>query len=450
MALTGLQIYKLLPQSNCGECGSPTCIAFAMKIAGKKAAPDECPRISDEAREALSEEASPPIRPVITGSGQKQFEIGRETVLFRHDETFRNPTAIAVEVDDTLSGDALAERLAKIESLSFERAGSHLAIEAIAIKNGSGRREPFAGAAEAALSRCGLPLILNSGNADSLEEALKAVNAAESRPLICGADEGNCSEMAGLARKYQCPLAVKASTLEGLSGLTEKLKSLGVRDLVLDPDPPDLREELLRETHIRRLALRKKHRPLGYPTIAWASCPDCWQEIVKVGTHICKYAGISVTTLAEPWQIFPLLVLRQNIYTDPQKPIQVEPGVYPIGSPDESSPVLVTTNFSLTYFLVAGEIEASKISSHLLVVDTEGTSVLTAWAADKFNGEIIAASIRKYGLDEKVRHRQIIIPGYVAVIYSPLAEASGWSPVTGPKEASGIPSFLKGRGAQRS
>ncbi len=448
MALTGLQIYKLLPQSNCGECGSPTCIAFAMKIAGKKAAPEDCPRISESARETLSEEASPPIRPVIIGKGAAQFEVGRETVLFRHDETFRNPTAIAIEVDDRLTSEELTARLTKISALSFERAGSHLAIQAVAIKNSSGEVAPFVNAAERAHTTCRLPLVLTGTDADSLEAALKAVDALDSRPLICSASEKNYGDMTELAKKYQCPLSVKASTLEGLSALTEKIKTMGVRDLVLDAEAPDLREELLRETHIRRLALKKKYRPLGYPTIAWAGDSDCWQEITTVNTHICKYAGISVTRLIEPWQIFPLLVLRQNIYTDPQKPIQVEPGVYPIGAPNEQSPVLVTTNFSLTYFLVAGEVEASKISSHLLVVDTEGTSVLTAWAADKFNGEIITGAIKKYCLEEKVSHRHIIIPGYVAVLSAPLAEASGWQPVTGPKEASGIPTFLKGRGAQ--
>ncbi|MGV8123319.1 MAG: acetyl-CoA decarbonylase/synthase complex subunit gamma [Candidatus Xenobiia bacterium LiM19] len=450
MALTGLQIYKLLPQSNCGECGSPTCIAFAMKIAGKKASPEDCPRISEEARETLSEEASPPIRPVIIGKGQMQFEAGRETVLFRHDETFRNPTAIAIEVDDTLTEEELAERLKKISALSFERAGSHLAVQAVAVKNSSAEKSPFVITAVKAHTQCSLPLILISSHPDSLEEALKAVNALDSRPLICSADEENYQSMTELAVKYQCPLSVKAPTLEGLSAVTEKIKVLGLRDLVLDPEAPDLREELLRETHIRRLALKKKYKSLGYPTIAWAGNADCWQEIATVNTHISKYAGISVTRLTELWQIFPLLVLRQNIYTDPQKPIQVEPGIYPIGAPDEHSPVLVTTNFSLTYFLVAGEVEASKISSHLLIVDTEGTSVLTAWAADKFNGEIITEAIKKFGLEEKVAHRHIIIPGYVAVISAPLADASGWQPVTGPKEASGIPSFLKGRGPQWS
>jgi len=448
MALTGLQIFKLLPQSNCGECGSPTCIAFAMKIAGKKVSPEDCPYISSEAIEVLSEEAAPPIRPVIIGKGQMQFEVGRETVLFRHDETFRNPTAIAIEVDDMLTEAELTERLTKINTLSFERAGSHLAIQAIAVKNSSKDKAAFVSTAEKAHRHCNLPLVLTSGHLSFLEEALKAVNATDSRPLICSADKENYQSMSELAGKYQCPLTVKAPTLEELSALTEKVKAMGVRDLVIDSEAPDLREELLRETHIRRLALKRKYKPLGYPTIAWAGAHDCWQEIATVNTHISKYAGISVTRLTEPWQIFPLLVLRQNIYTDPQKPIQVEPGVYSIGSPDRDSPVMVTTNFSLTYFLVAGEIEASRISSHLLIVDTEGTSVLTAWAADKFNGETISQAIKKYGMEEKVAHRNIVIPGYVAVLSAPLAEASGWKPVTGPKEASGIPAFLKGRGSQ--
>jgi len=241
---------------------------------------------------------------------------------------------------------------------------------------------------------------------------------------------------------------VRGESLDELAGLTQKLKALGVRDMVIDPGSQGLASLVFDQTQVRRYALKKGYKPLGYPTIACACKDDPLQEIMALSTHICRYVGISITRLIEPGQLFPILTLRQNIYTDPQKPIQVEPGLYPIGTPHERSPLLVTTNFSLTYFLVAGEIEASKIPSWLLIVDTEGTSVLTAWAADKFNGEKIAKAIQKTDAEKLVAHKTIVLPGYVGLLEHSLKEASGWNVIVGPREASGIPSFLKTKGAQ--
>jgi len=219
-----------------------------------------------------------------------------------------------------------------------------------------------------------------------------------------------------------------------------------VKDLVLDSGAGELSGVLNDQTQIRRVAIKKGLRLLGHPTMILSIDDDPFAEMVHLCTHICKYGGLSVTSLTEPWQILPLLTLRQNIFTDPQRPIQVEPRLYPIGQVTENSPVLVTTNFSLTYFLVAGEVEASKIATYLLIIDTEGTSVLTAWAADKFNAVTITEGLRNCGLENLVRHRKIVLPGYVAVLSAPLQRESGWEAVIGPKEASGIPSFLKSRG----
>jgi len=304
----------------------------------------------------------------------------------------------------------------------------------------------FAAAAEMVMKKSSLPLILVSTCPEAMEKALKLTSAT--RPLICGASKENCEDMAALAKSFNVPLAVRGESLDELAALTERLKELGIRDLVMDPGSRDPGELINDQTQVRRKALKKGFKPLGYPTIAFTAEEDPFQEILAVTTHICRYVGISVTRLKEPWQLFPLLTLRQNIYTDPQKPIQVEPKLYPIGTPHEHSPILVTTNFSLTYFLVAGEIEASKIPSWLLIVDTEGTSVLTAWAADKFNGEKIAKAMRESEVEKQVAHRTIVLPGYVGILEEPLREASGWNVITGPREASGIPSFLKGKGAR--
>lgn len=442
MALTGLQIYKLLPKTNCGECGHPTCLAFAMALAGKKVELAACPTVSDEAKAALGEASAPPIRLVTIGTGDDKLEIGNETVLFRHEQTFYHPAGLAILVEDTQKE---PEAFAKaVNELSFDRVGQILKVNLIALKHTTTDAGTYAALADKMTGLSKLPLILMAENPEVLDAALAKVGSK--KPLIYGATSGNWEKLAELAKKYQCPLAVKASKLEELPELTEKLKGAGVNDLVLDPGSRDLNSAIMDQAQIRRLALKKTFRSVGFPTIAFANNGDSEMEVMRAASFICKYAGIVVLSVKEPWQILPLLTLRQNIYTDPQKPIQVEAKLYELGSVTDTSPVLVTTNFSLSYFVVAGEIEASKIPSYLVIVDTDGTSVLTAWAGDKFNAEKIAQAIKKYGVEEKLKHKRIAIPGYVAVISGALEDESGWKVEVGPKEAAGIPAFLKSKG----
>lgn len=444
MALTGLEIYKHLPKTNCGECGSPTCLAFAMRLAQKKGSLDECPHISEQGRAALGEASAPPIHLVTIGTGDEKIEIGNETVLFRHDLTFFHPPGLAIEVEDTLTPPELEERIRKINSLSFERVGMILRVNLVALANTSGDPAWFGSAVKTTMELSKLPLILMSKSAQVMEEGLKI--ASDARPLIYAATAENLEEFALLAKRYSCPLAVLGKDLSEIPVLTDKIKAMGVRDLVLDSGARDIAAALADQTQIRRLALRKIFRPLGFPTIAFASGSDPYEEVVRACVLVSKYAGIIVMRGTEPWQILPIVTLRQNIYTDPQKPIQVEPKLYSFGNVTEDSPTLVTTNFSLTYFTVAGEIEASKIPTYLVVVDTEGTSVLTSWAADKFNAIKITAALRSCGIEGLLRHRRLVIPGYVAVLAAPIEDESGWKAVVGPKEAAGIPAFLKSRG----
>lgn len=442
MALTGLQIYKLLPRTNCGECGHPTCLAFAMALAAKKAELASCPKVSDEAKAALGEAAAPPIRLVTIGTGDDKLEVGNETVLFRHEQTFYHHPGLAIEVQDTAAD--LEGLVKEANALSFDRVGMILKVNLIALKHTNTDAGKYSEVAGKIASLSSLPLILMSENVDVMEAALKTTGSK--KPLIYAATPENWEKMAALAKNYSCPLAIRASKIDDLPDLTEKLKGAGVNDLILDTGSRDLNAALVDQAQIRRLALKKTFRPLGFPTIAFAMNGDSEVEVLRAAAFICKYAGIIVLKVHEPWQILPLLTLQQNIYTDPQKPIQVEPKVYEVGAVTDSSPVLVTTNFSLSYFVVAGEIEASKIPAHLIVVDTDGTSVLTAWAADKFNAEKIAASIKKYGVEEKIKHKRIVIPGYVAVISGALEDESGWKVEVGPKEAAGIPAYLKSKG----
>ncbi|MCL5037074.1 MAG: acetyl-CoA decarbonylase/synthase complex subunit gamma [Chloroflexi bacterium] len=440
MALTGLQIYKLLPKTNCGKCGFPTCLAFAMALAGKKTELAQCPDVSEEAKTALGEASSPPIRLVTIGAGDRKAELGNETVMFRHEQTFYHKPVFAMRVDDTLSPDDLQAKKEKLKKLSFDRVGMVFGVEMIALKNSSGNPVKFAGAA-GILNDPEYPMILITSDPAAMEAALE--KAGSNRPLIYAADESNWEKMCELAKKYSCPLVVKAKGLEALGALVEKVKGAGVADIILDSEPENLHEALRDQVQVRRLALKKNNRTYGYPTIAFCGGDDIEMQAARASAFIDKYAGVIVLDVDEPWQALSIITLRLNIYTDPQKPIQMEAKIYPVGQVTDESPVLVTTNFSLTYFTVAGEIEASKIPAYLVIVDTDGTSVLTAWAADKFNPETISKAMKQYGIEGMVKHRSVIIPGYVAVISGGLEEESGWKVDVGPKEAAGIPAYLK-------
>jgi acetyl-CoA decarbonylase/synthase complex subunit gamma len=265
--------------------------------------------------------------------------------------------------------------------------------------------------------------------------------------LIYAANNGNSDALANLAKENKCPLVVKADNLDALIALSDKLTAAGLKDLVLDSGSRTLRKAFEDQIFIRRAALNQKNRSLGFPTITFPCemTKDPMKEAMIAATFVAKYAGIIVLSDFQGESLFPLLVERLNIYTDPQRPMMMQQGIYPIGNPVEDSPVLITTNFSLTYFIVSGEIESSRVPSWLLVMDTEGLSVLTAWAAGKFVGDAIGAFIKKSGITDKVKHRRVVIPGAVAAVSGDLEEelGSGWEVKIGPREAAHIPAYLK-------
>jgi len=442
MALTGLEIYKHLPKTNCKKCGFPTCLAFAMALAGKKTSLDKCPDITEEAKLALESASAPPMATVTMGVGENRVEIGGETVLFRHEKTFYHPCAIGITLSDSLEKEKIIERIEKVNKLKFERVGMFLQVNLIAISNESNNPDKFCDAVKSATGKSNLPLILISNNPQALEAGLKI--CSERKPLIYSANEGNQEIVVGLAKKYSCPLVIYGKNLEGLDSLSQKVVASGVKDVVLDPGTRNLGGSVQDFTQLRRLALKRSYRPFGYPVIAFVNDSDLYQGVSMAATYIAKYANIVVLDRIEPEEILPLVTLRQNIYTDPQKPIMVEPKLYEVGTPNENSPLLVTTNFSLTFFTVQPEIEASKVPSYLLIVEAEGLSVLTAWAAEKFTPEGIAEAMNKAEVEKKLSHKKIIIPGYVAVMKAKLEDESGWEVLVGPKEGSGIPKYLKG------
>jgi acetyl-CoA decarbonylase/synthase complex subunit gamma len=435
VGLTGLDIFKQLPKTNCGDCGVPTCLAFAMKLAQKQASLDQCPHVSEEAKAALAGASAPPIRLVTIGTDERKLAIGNETVLFRHEETFYHPTGLAVVVDGSLPEAELRERVKAAGEVEFERVGRTLRLDAVAIQGVE--------AAKAAADASAVPLILMNEDAGAMADALKA--CADKRPLMYAATADNVEAMAALAKERNCPLAVRGSDLDSLAELCEKAQAAGATELVLDSGARRPVEVLANETAIRRAALRKRFRPFGFPTITFTQAETAQDEVQQAAAYIAKYAGIVVLEQMEPWELLALMTVRQNIYTDPQKPIQIEEGLYQVGTPDENSPVLVTTNFSLTYFTVEGDVEASRVPAWVVVVDTEGTSVLTAWAAEKFTAEIIAEKVGAFDVGSKVKHRKLIIPGHVAVLSGKLEDELKleWKVMVGPRESSGIPSFLR-------
>jgi len=440
MALSGLDIYKLLPKTNCRECGFVTCLAFAMQLAKKAVSIDKCPYLSLEAKKALEASSLPPIRLVSIGVADNKLDIGNETVLFRHEEKFHHPSGLGFIIEDNLSDQEIKQRLEKINKLKFERIGQELNVNILAVRQNNDKKR-FQEAVKLVLSNTELNLVLMSDDIEALKGALEI--SASRKPLIYHATLENMVLVSKLARDFKVPLVASSADLETLSNLTRELNNQKLEELVLDTGNKPVAEKVWDLTQIRRLALKKSDRSLGYPTLVIVDKKDFYEEAIEAATYIVKYAGIVLLKGFEAYEALSLLTLRQNIYTDPQKPLQMEPKLYPVGSVSDKSPVLVTTNFSLTHYTVLGEVEASKIPSYILSVDTEGMSVLTAWAAEKFTAEKITDSLNKFEVKSMVTHNRLIIPGYVAVISGDLEDKSGWQIIVGPKEAAGIPSFLK-------
>jgi len=461
MALTGLEIFKLLPKTNCKKCGFPTCLAFAMQLAQKRAKLEDCPDVSEEAKEKLAAAAAPPMRKVVFGPlpprsrlrqedaggdagasrGETQVQVGQETVLFRHEEKFHNPTVLAVTVSDKLTGQDLKERIESINSLQFERVGTRIAVEAIAIVNESGKADTFSKTAAVVKSASSLAPILVTDSPEAMAEAVKAIK--ETVPLLASATVDSAEKMAKIAKENKCPLVAKADSIEVLAELSEKIKTEGVEDIVLCLEASSLGDKLYGLTKMRALALKKAFRPLGYPAISFVLDGDTEKQVAAATSLICKYSSIVVVNTVEPYAILAMLTCVMNIFTDPQKPVQVEPKVYAIGEPNEKSPLMFTTNFSLTYYTVESDVEASRIPSYILVVDTEGTSVLTSYSGDKLNEKIVADAMTKNNVEKLVKHKKLIIPGYVAVMSGKLEEATNWEIMVGPRESSMIPKYLQ-------
>ena len=442
MALSGLDIYKLLPKTNCKDCGFATCLAFAMALAQKKVSLDKCPHVTAQAKEALESASQPPIKLVVIGKGENRIEIGNETVMYRHEQKFFHPAAIGFLIEDTLSEGDIAKKVSEINAIKFERVGQVLSADLICIKNSSGSKDKFLNAVRKVILSSKHNIALFSTDGAAVSEALKILK--DRKPLIICEDIAALDNFVKYAKENGVALAVTCSNIDEAAEATDKARKQGIEEIIINIKGKSVVDRIHDFTYIRRSALKKNFRPLGFPVMAFTEAGDPHLELSEAISYVSKYAGLVIVKNTKKDFVFPLLVARQDIYQDPQKPVQVEPKIYEIGKVTNQSPVLVTTNFSITYFTVAGEVESSKVPSRIICCDAEGMSVLTAWAAEKFTAEKIADTLKKSGIEGMVSHKQIVIPGYVSVLSGKLEEVSGWKVAVGPREASGIPNYLRG------
>jgi len=443
MALSGIEIYKLLPKTNCKECGFPTCMAFGLKLSAKQVELSACPYVSEEAKAQLAASSEPPVRLVTLKSNGHKVEVGNEVVLYRHEKTFYNKPGFFFRVKDSDEEATIKAKVKEIDAYTVNYVGIDLVVDGFAVNDTAGDSAKFTAAVKAVRAESQKPLILISADTTILEAGLKAIEGETA--LVYAATAENWEAMAELAKTYKASLVVKADTLEEMADLTQKLKDKGAKDLVLAPSGRDFSKTLLQNTIIRRMALAKNFRPLGFPIINFpCDAEKAETEVALAAQAVAKYAGFIVMENFSPETIYPLLVLRENIYTDPQKPIQVQPGLYEINDPTPETPVLVTTNFSITYFSVANEVESSGQPGWLLVSDAEGMSVLTAWAAGNFDAEQIAKDVKRFEVASKATSKVLVLPGHVAVLSGELEEElPDWEIKVGPRESVDLPAYLK-------
>jgi len=442
MPLTGMDIYKNLPKTNCKDCGFPTCLAFAMQVAARQKALTDCPHLSDQAKAGFADASAPPMKLVHVGpAGKKGFEFGQETVMFRHDEKFYHPPAIAAKIDAGLSDEKAQARLEQINKAVFTRVGQEVAVAMAAVEIEGLAADAAAARVRALAGGSRVPFVLMGSDPAVMAAAVRPV--ADSKPLICRATERNAGEFVKIAAGSKCPLAVAAESLEKLADIAQAAKDAGVADIVLWFDGRKTARTIRDLTIARRAALKKNFRALGYPAMVDVSGDDRAKETILAATFVAKYAGVIIIQGLDGSELIPLLTVIQNLYTDPQVPNTVEPKLYEVGSVNENSPVMFTTNFALTYFSVEGEVERSKVPCYVSVVDTEGLGVLNAYAGDKISPEKVVKTLDAQKVADKVRHRKLIIPGLLPTFRAEIEDTSVWKDVMiGPENATGIPKFL--------
>jgi len=457
--LSPIDVYTLLPKTNCKECGEDNCMAFATKVVNREVNIDQCPPLLTKANEKnynkLKEMLKPAVKEVTVGVGERAVKIGGKLVMYRHEFTYNNPTAIAIDVTDEMSDNELLARVKYTQDFTYLYIGNNLQLQMIAVRSTSNDAEKFKATVKKVAENTILPIILCSFDPAVIESGL--VEISKAKPLIYAATKDNWKEMADLAVTYNCPLAVSApNDISLLKSMAKTLNQYGIEDLVLDPGTfthAGLVDTINNFTMIRRAACTMGDELLGYPTIgtpitAWAETNNsetvnAWTEAHVASMLVTRFADVLIMHGTEGWALLPLTVLRQNIYTDPRKPVAVKAGLRTFGTPDENSPVFMTSNFALTYYTVAQDIESAGLAAYLIVVDSEGTAIDSGVAGRKLTAETVADAIKESGLEDKVKHRKLIIPGKASRISGEIEELSNWEVLVGPRDSSGIPKFVQ-------
>ena len=456
--LSPIDIYKLLPRTNCKECGETNCMAFSAKLVNREATLQECPPILEEKNQATFEKLwallKPAVRAVEVGVGDRKVTLGGEYVVYRHEFTYFNPTAIAIDVSDEMTDEEFEARIKTTNDFEYEYIGMNLSLDMVAIRSTSNDPARFEVAVSKAVELTDMPLILCSLDPSVMEQGLAAVG--DRRPLIYAATRENWKEMADLALMYNCPLVASAPfELMTLKSIAKTLWEYGVEDIVLDPGTSmedGIASTLDSFTILRLNAIDVGDEYLGFPIlgvpmIAWAEEAEDpvineWNEAVLASALVTRFSDVLILHSISGWALLPLVILRQNLYTDPRKPVSVEAKVVPFGEPNEMSPVLLTTNFALTYYTVASDIEGAKVDCYLVVVDTEGISVESSVAGRKLTAEIVAEALKGFKVGDLVKHRHLVIPGRAARLSGEIQELSGWTVSVGPMDSSGIGGYI--------
>ena len=444
MAVKGLDIFKLSPKTNCKECGSPTCMAFCMKVAQGALPIDKCPHMSDEAKALLSEATAPPMKTIAIGAGDAAHKLGGETVLFRHEKTLVSRNLFAVPVCTCMEAGVAEAKLAEVAKVDYERIGEREHVEVVLVHDEAGKADRLVELCKAA-DASGRAVIIDCENADVAKAAVEAIKA--SKPILNGANASNWEAMNAVATAAGVVLGVKGASIEEIHDTVAALEKAGNKNLVVDVTGADAKETLANAVILRRSALKDGDRTCGYPSIvnvAKLAKGDLHLQTAYAALFTVKYGSIIVMENMTYAEALPLYGLRQNIYTDPQKPMKVAPGIYPMNGATPDDPCMLTVDFALTYFLVSGEIERSKVPVNLLITDASGMSVLTAWAAGKFSSSSVKKFFDEFDLANKINNRTLVIPGKVAVMKGEIQDKlPEWNVVVGTREAVEIVKFLK-------
>ncbi|MDR2520122.1 MAG: acetyl-CoA decarbonylase/synthase complex subunit gamma [Eubacteriaceae bacterium] len=445
MALTGIQIFKVTPKTNCKDCGNPTCMAFAMKVAQGAVALEKCPHLSPDVIAELSDATAPPMKTITVGYGDSSYSLGSETVLERHEKTFVSKTLFALSVCNASSDEHNDGVFAKAGEIDYLRIGERMYVEFLYVNYVDGKGEDRYIDLVTKAAATDKALILSVRDAAVAEKALEI--AKGKNPILNGVNASNYEAFSALATKFGAVLGVSGESLEELHDVVEKIEKLGNKNLILDVGSSSAKDAFAKAVEIRRAAIKGQDRTFGYPSLVnleRLAPGDPHMQTALASLFILKYGSILVMESMTYAQALPLYALRQNIYTDPQKPMRVEPGIYPLNGADENSVVAITVDFALSYFVISGELERSGVPVNLIIPDAGGYSVLTSWAAGKFSAGSIAKFIEEFEIESKIKSRKLVLPGKVAVLKGELEDKlPGWEIIVGPNEAIQAVKFFK-------